>query len=47
MYGFIKGTIDYIKNNQVCIDTGNVGFLINISDKTYNELLGEPEEVKL
>ena len=25
MYGFIKGTIDYIKNNQVCIDTGNVG----------------------
>ncbi len=47
MYGFIKGTIDYIKNNQVCIDTGNVGYLINISDKTYNELLGEPEEVKL
>ena len=47
MYGFIKGTIDYIKNNQVCIDTGNVGYLINISDKTYNELIGEAEEVKL
>lgn len=47
MYGFIKGTIDYIKNNQVCIDTGNVGYLINISDKTYHELLGETEEVKL
>ena len=47
MYGFIKGTIDYIKNNQVCIDTGNVGYLINISDKTYNELIDEAEEVKL
>ena len=47
MYGFIKGTIDYIKNNQVCIDTGNIGYLINISDKTYNELIGEAEEVKL
>ena len=39
MYGFIKGTIEYIKNNQVCIDTGNVGYLVNISEKTYNELL--------
>ena len=47
MYGFIKGTIDYIKNNQVCIDTGNVGYLVNISEKTYNELLGESDEVKL
>ena len=47
MYGFIKGTIDYIKNNQVCIDTGNVGYLVNISEKTYNELLTETEEVKL
>jgi len=47
MYGFIKGTIEYIKNNQVCIDTGNVGYLVNISEKTYNELLGETEEVKL
>lgn len=47
MYGFIKGTIDYIKNNQVCIDTGNVGYLINISEKTYNELLGESDEIKL
>ena len=47
MYGFIKGTIDYIKNNQVCIDTGNVGYLVNISEKTYNELLTESDEVKL
>ena len=47
MYGFIKGTIDYIKNNQVCIDTGNVGYLVNISEKTSNELLGETDEVKL
>ena len=47
MYGFIKGTIEYIKNNQVCIDTGNVGYLVNISEKTYNELLGETEEIKL
>lgn len=47
MYGFIKGTIDYIKNNQVCIDTGNVGYLVNVSQKTYNELLGESDEVKL
>ena len=47
MYGFIKGTIEYIKNNQVCIDTGNVGYLVNISEKTYNELLGETDEVKL
>ena len=47
MYGFIKGTIDYIKNNQVCIDTGNVGYLVNISEKTYNELLGESDEIKL
>ena len=47
MYGFIKGTIDFIKNNQVCIDTGNVGYLVNISEKTYNELLGETDEVKL
>ena len=47
MYGFVKGTIDYIKNNQVCIDTGNVGYLINVSEKTYNELLTETEEVKL
>lgn len=47
MYGFIKGTIDYIKNNQVCIDTGNVGYLVNISEKTYNELLTETDEVKL
>ena len=47
MYGFIKGTIDYIKNNQVCIDTGNVGYLVNISEKTYNELLRESDEIKL
>lgn len=47
MYGFIKGTIEYIKNNQVCIDTGNVGYLVNISEKTYNELLAETDEVKL
>ena len=47
MYGFIKGTIEYIKNNQVCLDTGNVGYLVNISEKTYNELLGETDEVKL
>ena len=47
MYGFIKGTIEYIKNNQVCIDTGNLGYLVNISEKTYNELLGETEEIKL
>ena len=47
MYGFIKGTIEYIKNNQVCLDTGNVGYLVNISEKTYNELLGESDEVKL
>ena len=47
MYGFIKGTIDYIKNNQVCLDTGNVGYLVNISEKTYNELLGESDEIKL
>ncbi|MCR5846735.1 MAG: Holliday junction branch migration protein RuvA [Lachnospiraceae bacterium] len=47
MYGFIKGTIDFIKNNQVCIDTGNVGYLVNISEKTYNELLGETDEIKL
>ncbi len=47
MYGFIKGTIDYLKNNQVCIDTGNVGYLVNISEKTYNELLGESDEIKL
>jgi len=47
MYGFIKGTIDHIKPGVVCIDTGNVGYLINISDKTYNELLSVNEEVKL
>lgn len=47
MYGFVRGTIEYIKNNQVCIDTGNVGYLVNISEKTYTELLGETEEVKL
>ncbi len=47
MYGFVRGTIEYIKNNQVCIDTGNVGYLVNISEKTYSELLGETEEVKL
>ncbi|MBO7374433.1 MAG: Holliday junction branch migration protein RuvA [Lachnospiraceae bacterium] len=47
MYGFVRGTIEYIKNNQVCIDTGNVGYLVNISEKTYSELLGETDEVKL
>ena len=47
MYGFIKGTIDYIKPGFVCVDTGNVGYLINISDKTYNELLTESDEIKL
>ena len=47
MYGDIKGTIDYIKNNQVCIDTGNVGYLVNVSSKTYNELLLENDEIKL
>ena len=47
MYGFVRGTIEYIKNNQVCIDTGSVGYLVNISEKTYSELLGESEEVKL
>ncbi len=47
MYGFVRGTIEYIKNNQVCIDTGNVGYLVNISEKTYSELLGEADEVKL
>ncbi len=47
MYGFVRGAIEYIKNNQVCIDTGNVGYLVNISEKTYTELLGETEEVKL
>ena len=47
MYGFVRGTIEYIKHNQVCIDTGNVGYLVNISEKTYSELLGETDEVKL
>ena len=47
MYGFIKGSIDYIKPGIVCIDTGNIGYLVHISEKTYNELLGETEEVKL
>lgn len=47
MYGFVRGTIEYIKNNQVCIDTGNVGYLVNISEKTYSQLLGEADEVKL
>lgn len=47
MYGFIKGTIEYLKNGTVCIDTGNVGYLINISEKTYNYLIGETDEVKL
>ncbi len=47
MYGFIKGTIEYIKNYQVCIDTGNVGYLVNISEKTYNELLGETDDAQL
>lgn len=47
MYGFIKGYIDYIKEGVVCIDTGNVGYLVNISDKTYGSLLGESNEIKL
>ena len=47
MYGFVKGTIDYIKPGCVCIDTGNVGYLVNISDKTYNEIFAETEEIKL
>lgn len=47
MYGFIKGNIDYIKSGYVCIDTGNVGYIVNISDKTYQELLLETDEVKL
>lgn len=47
MFGFIKGYIDYIKEGLVCIDTGNVGYLVNISDKTYAELLNETNEVKL
>ena len=47
MYGFIKGTIDYIKPGLVCVDTGSVGYNVNISDKTYNELLTESDEVKL
>ncbi len=47
MYGFIRGTIDYIKPGFVCIDTGNVGYIVNISDKTYNDLLLENDEIKL
>ncbi len=47
MFGFIKGYIDYIKEGLVCIDTGNVGYLVYISDKTYAELLNETNEVKL
>lgn len=47
MYGFVKGIIDYIKPGCVCIDTGNIGYLVNISDKTYEELKNEKDEVKL
>lgn len=47
MYGFVKGTIDYIKPGYVCVDTGNVGYLLNISDKTFDFLQGETDEIKL
>ena len=47
MYGFVKGTIDYSKPGCVCIDTGNVGYIVNVSDKTYNEIFDETEEIKL
>ncbi len=47
MFGFIRGTIDYLSPGLVCIDTGNVGYNINISDKTYQALLTETDEIKL
>lgn len=47
MYGFIRGSIEYLRPGVVCIDTGSVGYNINISDKTYNSLLGETDEIKL
>lgn len=47
MFGFIRGTIDYLSPGVVCIDTGNVGYNVNISDKTYQALLYESDEIKL
>lgn len=47
MYGFIRGTIDRLSPGCVLIDTGSVGYNIYISDKTYNSLIGETDEVKL
>ena len=47
MYGFIRGTIDRLSPGNVLIDTGSVGYNIYISDKTYNSLIGETDEVKL
>lgn len=47
MFGFVKGTIDYLTPGLVCVDTGNVGINVYISDKTYQALLYETEEIKL
>ena len=43
MYEFIKGTIADLNPASVVVDTGGVGYFINISLNTYSKLNGKKE----
>lgn len=47
MIAFVKGEIDDISENNVVIDTGRIGYNINISTHTAGLLPGIGKEVKL
>ncbi len=47
MFGFIRGRIDQVSEDNVVIDTGGVGYNVKISSGTFAALPGIGEEIKL
>ena len=47
MIGCVEGTIEYISNDSVCINTGGVGFDVCINQRTMSEIGTLKNNVKL
>ncbi len=47
MIGYLKGTIHKKSPEQLILDVRDVGYLLEISNQTYDELPSEDEEVEL
>ena len=38
MFEYLKGTIEYKKGDYVALDVNNIGYKVNISLRTYDEV---------